>query len=161
MIKKSLKSVILALGAGLVVFLFVFSPHSRVKAADSGPVMAADLQKAGYTQVKPLAPTAAGRFKGPNLYFEVSDKVSAPTSEAPNVVMTEDFILPYQPTESALFNYGADSQAFSVFGGSGKEATMPDGRVAINLIKGYHYVVVIGPNKVKVEALATSMAGKL
>lgn len=160
--KKSLLSLPVALGIGvtlLLLALFVCLNHSL--AADAAFVSAADLQKAGYTQVKQIAPTAAGRFAGPNLYFSVSDKVSDPNSEAPNVAMAEDFTASYDLSGVTLYNYGADSQTLSVSGGTGQVATLADGRVAINFIKNNHYDVVIAPNRVKAEALASIMAAKI
>lgn len=165
MSRKFLKSFFIILG--LSVFLLIFGLFfrlslSRAASAASASLMEADLQKAGFTQVKQIAPTTAtGRFAGPQLYFQVSDKVTAPNSEAPNVVMVSDFVSTYQLGKGALFNYGADSHDFSVLGGSGQEATMFDGRVAINFIKNNHYDVIIGPNKSKIEALATLLAGEI
>ena len=163
MINKILQSAAVILGIGiLVVILAIFFRLNYSRAAATAVfVSAADLQAAGFIQAKPLTPTASGRFSGPNLYFEVSDKVTAPSSEAPNIVMAEVFVVPYQLVTGALFNYRADSRDFQVLGGSGKEATMADGRVAINFIKNYHYDVIIGPSKTKIEALASLLAGKI
>jgi phage baseplate assembly protein gpV len=75
--------------------------------------------------------------------------------------MVKDMVLPYQLTDGALFNYGSDSHDFSVAGSTGQEATMYDGRIAINFIKNSHYDIVIGPNQTKVEALASLMAAEI
>jgi len=150
---------------GFTVFFSAFSfffRSSLSKAAgnNSNFVNVADLQTAGFTQVKQIAPTSAGRFTGPELYFQVSDKVTVPTSEAPNVVMVYDFVASYQLGNGALFNYGPDDHDYNISGGSGKEATLFDGKVAINFVKNNHYDVIIGPNKAHVEALAQIMAAK-
>jgi hypothetical protein len=161
--KKNLQ-LFLILGSALSIVIFTLYFHlspSKAAVIGSGSVTVADLQKAGFAQVKQLTPLTSGRFSGPNLYFSVSDKVTAVSSEAPNIVMAEDYILPYQLSSGALFNYGLDNHDFSIAGGSGKEATMADGRVAINFIKNSHYDVLIGPNKMKVESLISTMADKI
>jgi len=161
MIKKSLASIpaILGLGCLILASILVVRLESSQAAASVTP---ADLQIAGFTQVKQLTPIAGGRFSGPNLYWQVSDKVTAPTSEAPDVVMAEDFLAPYTLSSGAtLYVYGSDSHAFGVTGGNGQEATMGDGRIAINFIKNNHYDVIMGPNQAKIEALASIMAGKI
>jgi len=162
MTKKILQSSLLVLGFVFFIsaFSFFFQSSLSHAAAASSFVTEADLQKAGFTQVKLIAPTSAGRFTGPELYFQVSDKVTAPTSETPNVVMVYDFAPSYQLGNGALFNYGSDSHDFSISGGSGQEATLFDGKVAISFVKNNHYDVIIGPNKAHVEALAQEMAAK-
>ena len=149
------------LGVVALAAAFAASPHRSRAAGNSVPVTVSDLTQAGYASVTPIAPAANGRFAGPTLYFSVSDKVSSPSSEAPNVVMVSDLPLPYLPSTGALFKYSADSHDFSVSGAPGKEATLADGRIAVNFLKSYNYVVVIGPNQQKVEALAIEIAGKI
>ena len=159
-LKKSL-SLFVVLGALAGVGIMAVNLHGSHASGATVVVSAGDLAAAGFTQVKQIAPTAAGRFNGPNLYFSVADKVTSPASEAPNVVMISDLALPYQPGSNALYKYGADSHDFSITGGAGKEATLADGRIAINFSKGYNYVVVIGPNQTKIAALAGAIAAKI
>ena len=165
MVKKILQSSLLVLGFVFFISAFGFffrSSLSKAAGNDSNFVAVADLQTAGFTQVKLIAPTSAGRFTGPELYFQVSDKVTAPTSEAPNVVMVNDFAPSYQLGNDigTFFNYGSDNHNFSIAGGSGEEATLFDGRLALSFVKNNHYDVIIGPNKARVEALAQIMAAK-
>jgi len=124
----------------------------------SSPVTVGDLIKAGFTAVKQEVPLPNGRFNGPPLYFSVSDKASDPTSEAPNIVMVDDSLT---VAGAISYTYGSNSQAFAIIGGQGKEGTMFDGRIAINFVKNGHYVVVFGPNKQKIEALANLVAQKI
>ena len=153
---------IIAAAAFIIVGAIIIWPWSNsLAAANNISLTANDLVRAGFSQVKVMAPAASGRFGGPNQYFSVSDKVSSPTSEAPNIVMISDSSLPYPPASSALFQYGTDSQVFSIIGGQGQEATLADGRVAINFIKSSNYVVIIGPNRSKIETLAVDLAGKI
>jgi len=160
---KILRSLVLAsfLGGLVLVGVGLFNQGRSYAAGSSSGVTISDLTQAGFTQIKQISPNAAGKFNGPNLYFGVSDKVTSPTSEAPSLVMVDNLSLPYKPSTGALFNYGADSHPFSISGGTGQEATMADGRVAINFVKNNNYVVVIGPNQQKIEALAQIMAGKI
>ena len=160
--KKKLSASLILVGFSLFILIVVFSFNHSAKAADvSISMTAADLQTAGFTQVKQIIAANGARFGGPDIYFSVSDKVTSSASEAPNVVMLKDLVLPYQLTSGALFNYGSDSHDFSVAGSTVQEATMYDGRIAINFIKNNHYDIVIGPNKTKVEALASLMAAKI
>lgn len=161
--KKLLKSGgILTVLVGLASLgILVFSSSNSRAASDILSVNTADLSTAGFTDIKQLAPITSGRFSEPNLYFSVSDKTSSKDSEAPNVVMVDSLFLPYTPANGALFNYGLDSHTFQIFGGAGKEATMADGRFAINFIKNNNYIVVIGPSQAKVEVLATTLASKI
>ena len=150
----------LILASGLLILL---SPiHWSLVHADAGAALinSADVQRSGFTQVKQEMPTAAGHFNGPNLYFSVSDKVGA-DSEAPNIVMVSNQSLAYNPPLGSLVVYGSDVHSFIIPGGVGQEATMTDGRVAINFIKGHNYVVIIGPNPQKIENLAALVAGKI
>jgi hypothetical protein len=154
------KNLIVA-GAILLVSVGALTISSSFsQAAGAYVVSAADLQKVGFKGVTQNKPNASGRFQGPNLYFEVSDKVAA-TSEAPNLVMVSDTAYPYNLPTSSLFKYGADSHNFTVAGGLGQEATLSDGRLAINFIQGKHYAVIIGPNKQKIEALTNLLAQKI
>jgi hypothetical protein len=125
----------------------------------SSPVIVSDLAKAGFTGVKQEVPLAGGRFSGPALYFAVSDKVMTDsTSEAPNIVMVSDL----QADAGALaYTYGSNSHAFDIAGGQGKEGIMFDARITINFVKNGHYVVIIGPNKQKIEALASLASQKI
>ena len=67
-----------------------------------------------------------------------------------------------QNTTDALFSYGTDTRAFAISGGVGQEADFADGeRVALNFSKGIYYVVIIGPNSQKIEALARIVAAKI
>jgi hypothetical protein len=157
------KSLLISLAALAVISLGALTVglSNSQAASNSMSVTTADLSRAGFTQVKAAVPTATGHFQGPNLYFTVSDKVAATSSEAPNLVMVSNLALPYAPASTALFKYGQDSHDFSISGGLGQEATLADGRVAINFIKGSNYVVIIGPNQAKIEALTTIVAGKI
>jgi hypothetical protein len=152
---------IVAVATFFVVGAIIAWPWSNSRAAANISLTVNDLIRAGFSQVKVMSPATSGRFSGLNQYFSVSDKVSSPASEAPNIVMVSDLSLPYPPSSTALFKYGADSQAFSIIGGQGQEATLTDGRVAINFIKSSNYVVIIGPNRSKIETLAVDLAGKI
>ena len=163
MIAKFLKSFLAVGFAVLLVLLFVFFLNYNFSHAAGNANVAvsiADLKEAGFTKSK-LLPPANGRFAGPNLYFSVSDKVLDASSEAPNVVMVEDLVAAYPFSAGALFSYGVDSHDFAVAGGSAKEASMADGRSAINVVKGNHYLVLIGPNQAKIEKLALRLAAKI
>jgi hypothetical protein len=157
--KKSLiiTGVLVALAAVGILNFNLANSHA---AGNAISVTSSDLTKAGFTQVK-AAKSASGRFSGPALYFTVSDKATSASSEAPNIVMVSDLALPYAPATTALFKYGADSHSFTLANAAGQEATLADGRIAINFIKGSNYVVIIGPNQAKLETLATNLAGKI
>lgn len=164
-LKSSLIVTISGLAALLIVGVLALNLAGSPAAASTAAATVADLTTAGYTQVKALAPQGGGRYSGPNLYFTVGDKVSSPSSEAPDVVAVSDLSLPYVPGNGALFQYGNDSHDFNISGGLAKEATMADGRTAINFLKaahaGSHYVVLIGPNQNKLEKLAADLAAKI
>jgi len=153
-IKKMFLTPVLLLAAG--VFLLLFHP---VKAdGQSAKVTAVDLTTAGFSGPQLIAPVN-GKYLGSNLYFSLTDKLAI--NSEPDQVMVDYLTLPYMPSDSALFNYGSDNHIFPISGGAGREATITDGRTAINFIKGYNYIVVIGPETPKVEALATALASKI
>lgn len=130
------------------------------QSASSAPltITADDLIKAGFSGVKRETAQANGRFSGSVPYFEVSDKVTDPTSEAPNIVMVDDSLA---GAGAINYTYGSDSHAFSIAGGQGKEGAMFDGRVTVSFVKNGHYDVIMGPNRQKIEALANLMAQKV
>ena len=121
---------------------------------------AADAIQAGYAGTKLITVTAIGRFPAPSFYFNTKDKVTSPLSETPNVVMVSVLPLSDAATKT-LFNYGVDSHYFALAGISAQEATMLDGKVAINFIKGNNYVIVMGPDKKKIETFALAIAAKI
>lgn len=135
------------------------APTSNTPATTSVPtasapysVTEADLQAAGFT----------GSFEklqssSPAQYFSVDDDATKTSKLLMISQQTTPTVLP----ESALFTYGSDSKSFNIPGSKAKEATTNDGRVAINFIKGYQYVVIMGPNKTKVESLALALSQKI
>ncbi len=155
--KKILKSIVFT-GAFLALAFYASRLHAQ---NTNHSVTADDLVKVGFTNVRQETPTAGGRFVGPNEYFEVSDKVASPDSEAPNIVMVSDFSSSQNLAGSTLFTYGSDSHDFAIPGGRGKEGAMFDGRTAINFVKNNHYIVIVGPNREKIEALALAVANKI
>jgi len=125
-------------------------------------ITASDLQNAGFTGVKQESPQAGGRFRGPADYFEVSDRVNDPQSEAPNIVMVDSaYHNNFSLANGDLYVYGTSSHPFDIVGGRGQEGTMFDGRIAINFIKGNNYTVIMGPNRQKIEALAQLVVQKV
>lgn len=153
-IKKMFLTPVLLLAAGAFLLLF-----SLVKAdGQSAKVTAADLTAAGFSAPQLITPVN-GKYLGSNLYFSLTDKLAS--SSEPDQVMVDYLTLPYMPSDGALFSYGSDSHTFPISGGAGREATIADGRTAINFIKGYNYIVVVGPKTSKVESLATTLASKI
>ncbi len=163
MSKKILKSITIIATLSLMAFIviIVFNSSKSQAAGNTIKVSASDLTNAGFTGVKKIKPQANGRYVGPNLYFSVNNKLSPADSKIPKAVMIDDLLLPYNPPTGALFIYGSDSHSFNIHDGAGKEATIADGRTAINFVKGYHYIVVIGPNKTDTENLASNLANKI
>lgn len=121
-----------------------------------------DLQTVGFTNVQVATPVGA-RFIGPTDYFTVADTVDPKNSEAPNVVMVDSSYYPYADKlpDTALYVHGTDNHPFDISGGKGQEATAGDGRIAVSFVKGNNYTVVIGPNKLKIEALALGIANEV
>ncbi len=163
MFKKLLKSIAIISVFGLVSFfgILIFKSASTQAANRILTVSVQDLSQAGFSNVQKILPETSGRYDGPNLYFSVSDLGQVVKSSTAHIVMIDNLLLPYQPAAGALFKYGANSRAFQISSGAGKIATITDGRTAINFIKGDHYVVVIGPDQARVEALATALANKI
>ncbi len=114
-----------------------------------------DIAAAGYLGVDQQQPDS-GRFMPPNLYFKV--KQSVHNSLNGNLVMV---LILSNSNSSSLPNYGSDIKPFDIKGGTGQEGTMPDGRTAINFIKGSIYTVVMGPGSAEVEKLAQIMSSKI
>jgi len=120
------------------------------------------LIQVGFSNVKQETETPSGRFKTPPYYFEVSDRVDATSSEASNIVMVYIYNSPdVFTTDTSFYTYGSDSHSFTIIGGVGKEGTMFDNRIVVNFTKGSTYVVVIGPNKQKIEGLAILVAQEI
>lgn len=163
MLKKLLKSIAIITSLGLIIILsvLIFNTTNSQAASSSIKISASDLKDVGFTNFKALKPIANGRYQGPNLYFLINNKNISPKFKTYNIVMIDNLLLPYTPSKGALFNYGLDNHNFQIPNGIGEEATMVDGRTAINFIKGHHYIVVMGPDQVKIETLSLALANKI
>jgi hypothetical protein len=121
-------------------------------------VTPADLAIAGYTNPRNIVP-ASGRYVGA-YYFNVDEKATSSTSEAPNLVLVSDEQVNYVRT-ALSFTYGTDDHDFAIDGGIGREGTMADGRTVIYFDKGKSYIVIVAPNKQDTEKLALLIASKI
>ncbi len=138
--------------------LLIHYSHAADIAGQPIIITAADLTSAGFTNAQ-VADPANNRFITPPYYFTVAEKADL-TSEAPNIVMVSILSTVSSPSQLP-YTYGTNNSDFTINGGIGKEGTMSDDRVAINFFKGNNYVVIIGPDKQKIEQLATIVANKI
>ena len=125
----------------------------------SANVTAAQLAKAGYTNVK-VEPPANGRFNGSNQYFRVQE-AGDPKQETSNIVVISRYqsSLLMNATISSIFDFGSDIHPYVINGGVAKESTTYDGRTLMIFIKNRNKVSVYGPDKAKLESLAVALAG--
>jgi len=122
------------------------------------PVTDIQLQQVGFVEAK-AEPANGNRFQGPAVYWRVQVN-PAKTTEPGDILMVLKTTY-IDPGTSGLYAYGSDSHAFTVTGGQGQESTINDGRTAVSIVKNGTYVVIVGPGKQAVEALADLMGASL
>jgi hypothetical protein len=145
----------------MLILSLLFVSHTffskRVSAESIALVNITDVINSGYSKAILKQPTDT-MYKVPNLYFSVGENGKDSIS---NLLMIDIY---YQdsPYSSALFNYGKNGHPVSIQGAIAQEALLAnDERVALNFSKGNYYIVIIGPNKQKVESLAKIIANKI
>jgi hypothetical protein len=112
-----------------------------------------DLAQAGYTG---NVEQVFREVKYPAVYFKTNEYQ---VDDVNNVLMVSQYYSESMYTD-ALFNYGTNRHSVVISGGQGQEGEIGR-RVALNFSKGHYYIVIIGPNSKKVEALASLIASKI
>jgi len=129
-------------------------------------ITAEDVASAGFVSPQVQPPTVDGNYQ-PASYFWVNGQNAVTAlggSSVQNLVMVS--VVPTSPGYKTLFDYSASytssSTPFAIDGGIGQEfAGLSQGRTVINFIKNDDYVVIIGHDTSKVEALASIVASKI
>lgn len=137
---------------GVIVKLNIYAQSSYTLDISSN-----DLNKAGYIEVTQQPPE--GLMYQPATYFWVNGTLDK--TNVANLLMISQY---HQdtPYTNTLFNYGISRQQFTIPGGVGQENVLAnDSRVALNFAKGNYYIVIIGPDLKKIEALALIIAAKI
>lgn len=117
-------------------------------------VTASDLTKAGYTVIRQEKP-ANGQFDPPNVYFRVKES----TDGNPQGDLVMIFAASVIAGSNDLPVYGSHAATISIPGAiSAREGAIEDGRTAFNMNTARNYIVIIGPDAQKVEALAAILA---
>ncbi len=160
--KSSIISVVLLLPL-LVVFGTRFGHKTTSAYSDPNQpltVTSDDLARAGYTGISQQQPQD-GNYQLPNLYFWVQEGSQGSAKQ-----FTANLLMVSQYTDGSTYNdplfiYGTTTPVV-INGGRGQEAQLRnDTRVALNFAKGAYYIVIIGPDAQKVEALAALVAAKI
>jgi len=149
----------------LVILLVVFGvsfTHNKNKAhadpAGAISITTDDLAQAGYSGATEQPPQD-NLYQLPNLYFWVHEDLKSKDNTS-NLLMVSQYTSGSNYTDT-LFSYGTSTHSVFINGTSAQEGKLADGRTALNFSKGTYYLVIIGPNAKKVEALAVLLAAKI
>ncbi|MEI6378197.1 MAG: hypothetical protein WCO55_00920 [Candidatus Falkowbacteria bacterium] len=149
--------IVIVFGIGSIVRLPSVEAQATQPLYGGYPFVAVyDLRQAGFVNTEIKTPSDTMPSPAP-LYFKVKE-----SSGGSNEVMVYHYTSPYAfGSLDGLYSYTVNSQAYFIDGGFGKETQLADRRTVLSFVKGYDYVVIIGPDNTKVEKLAVALAKKI
>jgi hypothetical protein len=153
---KRLIYVVLILGVAILVSLYLSwkLQSSRLKQNPGSSVQtgvgAGDIQKVGYIIDVDQSGLPNNEL---NSYFRVKEYVLSDDSKTRNIVFISRFHYFASPPKRLPY-YGSNIRDIEIAGVDAQEGQMPDGRISVNFVKGKEYVILVGPNAIKLRALA-------